>query len=473
MANDLCALLDQVLAAHGGDSASITAALNAATLARFAAFYAMGGIITASPIGARESGNVVTITMSAAHNLVVGQKVVIAGVGVTGYNGTWTVATTPSPTTFTYYNPISGLASSGGGRVALSTFFTILWLDPVSLTVQAPQGQSASYNLQTNQVTNNLSQTYVNVSGNVEVVVMANAAGTFNLDVGHIPQTARGGLVTLDAAGQHVSSLTDALRSGTGGLVMSIAAMAVPPASNASSGSASPANTTAMQTAALQAMSALMATMFTTGLPGAISETTTAPTANEGTSTSVFPSSAAGQGSPAVVVGYSTDETEPQGIMIDDLFRNWTVSIDKLIDAVNATLEATEKAVESLGQRIRSLIQGGKPDAPPDTPDARLILPPKLDSGEVEWLWAREDLFDALPQPALEALLPPRVRGEERAGPTGDGNRADVVPAKRSPWDTDESWRGLFLAASVCVAGLPELAASRATFRQRSRNEKE
>ena len=61
---------------------------------------------------ATESGNTVTITTSAAHNFVVGQTVVIAGITPTGYNGTFTITSVPTPTTFTYTNPTSGLAAS-------------------------------------------------------------------------------------------------------------------------------------------------------------------------------------------------------------------------------------------------------------------------------------------------------------------------------------------------------------------------
>src|SRR5262249_11155655 len=47
--------------------------------------------IAASPGGAAESGSTVTITTAAAHGLVAGQAVVVAGVGVAGYNGTFVV----------------------------------------------------------------------------------------------------------------------------------------------------------------------------------------------------------------------------------------------------------------------------------------------------------------------------------------------------------------------------------------------
>jgi hypothetical protein len=74
--------------------------------------------ITAS--GASETDSTVTITTTAAHNLVVGQVVQIAGVGVSGYDGTFTVTSVTS-TTFTVTNPTTGLAASGNGTVTAGT----------------------------------------------------------------------------------------------------------------------------------------------------------------------------------------------------------------------------------------------------------------------------------------------------------------------------------------------------------------
>jgi phage tail sheath protein FI len=72
---------------------------------------------TIAAAGATEAGNVVTITTGAAHGFVAGDVVVITGVGVTGYNGTFAVTAAPTATTFTYTNPTAGLANSGGGNV--------------------------------------------------------------------------------------------------------------------------------------------------------------------------------------------------------------------------------------------------------------------------------------------------------------------------------------------------------------------
>src|SRR5213076_2108004 len=68
---------------------------------------------------ATEATNTVTITTSAAHNLAVGQTVLIAGVNVTDYNGTFVVTAAPiGGTTFTYSNPgFTNSAAGAGGTV--------------------------------------------------------------------------------------------------------------------------------------------------------------------------------------------------------------------------------------------------------------------------------------------------------------------------------------------------------------------
>jgi hypothetical protein len=76
------------------------------------------------PNGATESGNKVTITTTATHPFTVGEMVTIAGVGVSGYNGTFAITSVPSATTFTYTDLLSGLSSSGGGT-ASGNFFRL------------------------------------------------------------------------------------------------------------------------------------------------------------------------------------------------------------------------------------------------------------------------------------------------------------------------------------------------------------
>ena len=43
----------------------------------------------------------------------------ITGVGVAGYNGVYTIVSVPTATTFTYTDPLTGLANSGGGTVSM------------------------------------------------------------------------------------------------------------------------------------------------------------------------------------------------------------------------------------------------------------------------------------------------------------------------------------------------------------------
>jgi len=70
--------------------------------------------IAASPTGATESGTTVTITTTTSHGFKAGQIAQVSGVGVSAYNGTFTIVKVPSTTTFTY-TTTSGLKASGGG----------------------------------------------------------------------------------------------------------------------------------------------------------------------------------------------------------------------------------------------------------------------------------------------------------------------------------------------------------------------
>lgn len=64
------------------------------------------------------TSNVVTITTATAHSFPVGMSVLISGVTNTSFNGTFTIASVPSSTTFTFAQT-AGNASSSGGTAAL------------------------------------------------------------------------------------------------------------------------------------------------------------------------------------------------------------------------------------------------------------------------------------------------------------------------------------------------------------------
>jgi hypothetical protein len=92
--------------------------------------------------GAEENGNTVTIATSAAHTLQVGDVVTISGVGVAGYNGTWTVTAVPTTRSFQYTNPTPGLATSGGGTVTLAAPGATEVGNTVTIRTSTPHGRS-------------------------------------------------------------------------------------------------------------------------------------------------------------------------------------------------------------------------------------------------------------------------------------------------------------------------------------------
>lgn len=74
--------------------------------------------IVNAPSGAIRSSNIVTIQTTTPHGFLAGQTVTISGVDNTPFNGTFTIASTPTATTFTY--PQLGLnVSSGGGSASV------------------------------------------------------------------------------------------------------------------------------------------------------------------------------------------------------------------------------------------------------------------------------------------------------------------------------------------------------------------
>jgi hypothetical protein len=65
------------------------------------------------------ANNIATLTTAAAHGFAAGDVITVASVGGTGYNGTVTVLTVPTPTTFTYASVGANetIATDTAGRV--------------------------------------------------------------------------------------------------------------------------------------------------------------------------------------------------------------------------------------------------------------------------------------------------------------------------------------------------------------------
>ena len=84
--------------------------------------------IAASPTGATESGTTVTITTTTPHGFSAGMSVAVSGVAVAGYNGSFTIGSVPTSTTFTYTAAVSGLSASGGGAATSETSLRVCGL---------------------------------------------------------------------------------------------------------------------------------------------------------------------------------------------------------------------------------------------------------------------------------------------------------------------------------------------------------
>jgi hypothetical protein len=93
------------------------------------------------------------------------------------------------------------------------TSYLILWFDPVSIDLADPRGDRAVYDLKSNQVNNNLARTFIEVGGNIEVMVLAGVQGTYTVNLSDVQQNSRAGAVLLGNSNTAVA-LTDALQGG-------------------------------------------------------------------------------------------------------------------------------------------------------------------------------------------------------------------------------------------------------------------
>ncbi len=215
-----------------------------------------------------------------------------------------------------------GPTSFGNQATAIPTF-AIIWLDPVSLDLQAPsRAQRVQYNTQQNTVSNNLGQTYVEVGGNVEVIVLAGVSGTFNLNVGDVPLTARGGAVLLNSLGGELFTFTDALRSGTTDFLLNLGDAATVLASSLSTSTTTTLASSTASNAAAEAEAQNALTLLTTsaliGLTFQIEESEGSELAGEGSSGASGSSSSPTNSTIAAVGGAGDDESEDDNPKKDD-----------------------------------------------------------------------------------------------------------------------------------------------------------
>src|SRR5207248_875806 len=94
----------------------------------------------------------------------------------------------------------------------------VIWLDPVSPFVADSRGSRVNYDQQDSSFVNTFSKAYVNVTGNLEVIVLpfvASTTETLRLAVKDVPSTVRGGVLYFGADRNEVRPLTAELRNGT------------------------------------------------------------------------------------------------------------------------------------------------------------------------------------------------------------------------------------------------------------------
>lgn len=101
-----------------------------------------------------------------------------------------------------------------GGLGERATQLLVIFLDPVDVDFAAPSGNRLVYNLQSGAVTNTVPKTYGEFGGNAEVIVVADAVGTYNLNIANVPARARGGAILLGQNFNEVLNFTPEIRSG-------------------------------------------------------------------------------------------------------------------------------------------------------------------------------------------------------------------------------------------------------------------
>ena len=86
-------------------------------------------------------------------------------------------------------------------------------LDPVSFGLVDSEGRSTTYDLQSNVLQGSLQNAFVEVGGNVELVVIANPGTDYQLHVANAAARSRGGFVYFGAKVPQMFAFTDALRA--------------------------------------------------------------------------------------------------------------------------------------------------------------------------------------------------------------------------------------------------------------------
>ncbi len=93
--------------------------------------------------GAVRSSNVVTVTTTTAHGFALSQSVTISGSSDSSFNGTFTITSVPSTTTFTYSQSGVNASSSGGTAAVGSSTASIVTSSTVTIVTTTSHGFAA------------------------------------------------------------------------------------------------------------------------------------------------------------------------------------------------------------------------------------------------------------------------------------------------------------------------------------------
>jgi hypothetical protein len=108
-----------------GDTITLISAAGAASLSDDPFTQRVVPLPSVDLLTATKSGSTGTFTTRTPHGLAVNDRVFVAGASVAGYNGTWTVASAPSTTSFTANLGGGGLSNAIGGSTVKGELFTV------------------------------------------------------------------------------------------------------------------------------------------------------------------------------------------------------------------------------------------------------------------------------------------------------------------------------------------------------------
>jgi hypothetical protein len=307
-----------------------------------------------------------------------------------------------------------------------SAYFLVFILDPVSLNLVDPQGQRAVVDLKTNTVTNAQPKTYIDVGGNVELLVLADVAGTFGLTVGSVHATARGGALIIGPDGTQSISITDQLRAGVSEFTFTI------PSNSLGAGPLSTAGE--VQVASTGGASGASGAGTTTTSAGG-GNTTASQKAPNGEQSQLAFELAQGHGGTFANVtvnlapvnisngtggqfGGNAGSSTPTGAIVtaggaDDATSDGTGNLD--IPSLLAPVKSLgTKVIESIIRRLGAMILLPPPPAPPPPKD-EVFAPPVNDqapAAPVEMPAAPVEV----PAVAIECPVAPTEQAQERTG---------------------------------------------------------